>query len=145
MLHEGRVAFECYRIETRDQRGTQHPQRGDGDQDHEGNVDDGAAYFPRLLAALFLEQLDKDGNENRSEDASEDKLVDDVRSRVRDVVGVGKPALDSTQCSGDRCEPSKTGDAREDGPEGHHRRRARERAQSPTSASALLRPMPRNM
>ena len=67
--------------ERRDRRDDEHDRR---DRHHRGDR------APRPALPVAVEPLDEDGHERRGRDAAEHDVVEHVRDRVREVVGVGE-------------------------------------------------------
>ena len=96
----GRTFGSCRvdRVEAGDDRREHHRDRVKHDEDGQR---DGEHRRGRALVAA-LEVLDEDGDERRRQHAADEQLVDDVRRRVREVVGVGERRL--AECVGEHCD-----------------------------------------
>ena len=98
--------------------------RQDEDREREQPPDD----VPRRLASPRLEPLDHDRDDDRRQDPPERELVEDVRRDVRDVVGVGQPALGDPERERHRRQPREPGQPRQARADRHHEGVADERA-----------------
>ncbi len=91
-------------------------QRGQGGdrQDDDGDGDDGGDRLERLLLVLPGQPVDEDRDERGREDPAQHDVVEHVRRRVGQVVGVGEGRL--AERPGQRHEAEQPGDPRDAGP-----------------------------